>query len=226
MDIDVYDPDVAQAIEAMLWDLIGTRGMVRFGEAPKRAALFRTETPFAKISTRSDTLAPLNTTVPPPVNWTLLHQHAGIDVKVEKKAHLQLSTGASDLVAAATDAVGIETGGMDTPIAVDPDTGQRWRPRFDAKTLVHEERMLQAACYVVCAYLTGMRDCEVQAMRAGCLALTRSADGMIERHRVRSVAYKGRSSRGERLSWCSKPGRVRSRSRWTACTRRSPPRTS
>ena len=51
MDIDVYDPDVAQAIEAMLWDLIGTRGMVRFGEAPKRAALFRTETPFAKIST-------------------------------------------------------------------------------------------------------------------------------------------------------------------------------
>jgi hypothetical protein len=51
VDIDVYDPDVAQAIEAMLWDLIGSRGMVRFGEAPKRAALFRTETPFAKIST-------------------------------------------------------------------------------------------------------------------------------------------------------------------------------
>ena len=51
VDIDVYDPDVAQAIEAMLWDMIGTRGMVRFGEAPKRAALFRTETPFAKIST-------------------------------------------------------------------------------------------------------------------------------------------------------------------------------
>ena len=35
----------------MLWDLIGTRGMVRFGEPPKRAALFRTESPFAKIST-------------------------------------------------------------------------------------------------------------------------------------------------------------------------------
>ncbi|TFW56129.1 hypothetical protein CT676_37035 [Bradyrhizobium sp. MOS001] len=51
VDIDVYDPDVAQAIEMMLWDLIGTRGMVRFGQAPKRAALFRTETPFGKIST-------------------------------------------------------------------------------------------------------------------------------------------------------------------------------
>ena len=51
VDIDVYDPDVAQTIEAMLWDQMGTRGMVRFGQAPKRAALFRTETPFAKITT-------------------------------------------------------------------------------------------------------------------------------------------------------------------------------
>ena len=51
VDIDVYDPDVAQAIETMLWGMMDTRGMVRFGEAPKRAALFRTETPFGKIST-------------------------------------------------------------------------------------------------------------------------------------------------------------------------------
>ena len=61
--------------------------------------------------------------------------------------------------------------------------------------------MLQAACYVICAYLTGMRDCEVQAMRAGCLSLTRSADGVIERHCVRSAAYKGKSSRGEAADW-------------------------
>src|SRR5271169_5037746 len=61
--------------------------------------------------------------------------------------------------------------------------------------------MLQAACYVVCAYLTGMRDCEVQAMRAGCLSLTRSEDGIIERHSVRSVAYKGNGPKGERAEW-------------------------
>jgi hypothetical protein len=144
---------------------------------------------------------PVTGTVTPPVNWMLLHQHAGIDVRAEPKAHLQLSTGAPDLVAAAIAAIGIETGGMDTPIAVDPDRGRPWRPRFDARTLVHEERMLQAACYVICAYLTGMRDCEVQAMRAGCLSLTRSADGVIERHYVRSVAYKGESSRGEAADW-------------------------
>ncbi|WP_287787684.1 integrase [Acidiphilium sp.] len=144
---------------------------------------------------------PVTGTVTPPVNWMLLHQHAGIDVHAEPKAHLQLSTGAPDLVAAAIAAIGIETGGMDTPMAIDPATGRPWRPRFDARTLVHEERMLQAACYVVCAYLTGMRDCEVQAMRAGCLSLTRSADGVIERHCVRSVAYKGESSRGEAADW-------------------------
>ncbi len=66
---------------------------------------------------------------------------------------------------------------------------------------MHEERMLQAACYVVCAYLTGMRDCEVQAMRSGCLSLTRSEDGIIARHRVRSVAYKSKSSVGEPGDW-------------------------
>jgi hypothetical protein len=56
--------------------------------------------------------------------------------------------------------------------------------------------MLQAAAYVVCAYLTGMRDCEVQAMRSGCLSLARSEDGLIMRHRVRSVAHKGQAERG------------------------------
>lgn len=69
------------------------------------------------------------------------------------------------------------------------------------KTLLNEERMLQAAAYVVCAYLTGMRDCEVQAMRAGCLSLTRSEDGLIMRHRVRSVAYKGKQCLGEPAEW-------------------------
>jgi len=61
--------------------------------------------------------------------------------------------------------------------------------------------MLQAAAYILCTYLTGMRDCEVQAMRRGCLSITRSEDGLIMRHRVRSVAYKGKSSRGEPADW-------------------------
>jgi RecA-family ATPase len=51
VDVDVYDAEVAAEIEAALWDMIGQRGMVRFGQPPKRAILFRTEAPFAKVST-------------------------------------------------------------------------------------------------------------------------------------------------------------------------------
>jgi Bifunctional DNA primase/polymerase, N-terminal len=51
VDVDIHDLDVADAIEALLWEMIGARGMVRFGQPPKRAVLFRTETSFGKIST-------------------------------------------------------------------------------------------------------------------------------------------------------------------------------
>jgi integrase len=139
--------------------------------------------------------------VTPPVNTHLLHLHVGIDAVAEPKAHLQLAAGAPDLIAAAINELGVEVGGMDTPISINAETGRPWRPRFDVKTLLHEERMLQAAAYVVCAYLTGMRDCEVQAMRSGCLSLTRSEDGVILRHRVRSVAYKGKQSAGQPSEW-------------------------
>ncbi|MEZ5924117.1 MAG: hypothetical protein R3D57_06995 [Hyphomicrobiaceae bacterium] len=61
--------------------------------------------------------------------------------------------------------------------------------------------MLKAACYVVCAYLTGMRDAELQAMRAGCLEARRSEDGVIERYRVKSTTYKRRDVRGQSETW-------------------------
>src|SRR3546814_20760293 len=88
---------------------------------------------------------------------------------------------------------------MDTPISIDPESGRPWRVRFDVKTLATEERMLQAAAYIVCAYLTGMRDCEVKAMRRGCLSIARSEAGLIERHRIRSTIYKRRRSEARRV---------------------------
>lgn len=139
--------------------------------------------------------------VTPPINAHLLHLYAGIDVQAEPAMHLGLAKSASALIEAAVTDLGVEVGGMDTPISIDPESGRPWRSRFDIKTLAQEERMLQAAAYIVCAYLTGMRDCEVQAMRRGCLSTVRSDDGMIERHRIRSTLYKGRSSTGEPASW-------------------------
>ena len=144
---------------------------------------------------------PAGAVAAPPINWQLLHQQTGLDSNIQRRLSPRTTADIPDLVAAAVDEIGIEVGGMDTPISLDPDTGRPWRPRFDARALAMEERLLQAACYIVCAYLTGMRDCEVQAMRPGCLSITRSEDGVIEQHSVRSVVYKGRASQGEHAEW-------------------------
>jgi hypothetical protein len=101
----------------------------------------------------------------------------------------------------AVDELGVERGGMDSAISIDPDTGLPWRGRFDHMSLAEEEKHLQAAAYVLCAYLTGMRDGEVQSMRPGCVARSLSADGLIERIAVRSTIYKHRATRGETAEW-------------------------
>lgn len=139
--------------------------------------------------------------VTPPVNAHLLHLHIGIDARAEPRMHIQLNGGAAALIETAVYDLGVEPGGLDTPVSILPETGQPWRPRFDAKALAKEERMLQSAAYILCAYLTGMRDCEVQAMQRGCHSIKRSEDGVITHHSVRSVAYKGRSSQGELAEW-------------------------
>jgi integrase len=133
----------------------------------------------------------------PTINAHLINLHIGINGLpgvMRRKATRRLV-----LDAIAT--IGTETGGMDTALTIDADTGQPWRPRFDAGSLCVEERMLQAACYIVCAYLTGMRDAEVQAMRAGCLDVQRSEDGLIERYRIRSTVYKDRGALGQSERW-------------------------
>ena len=108
---------------------------------------------------------------------------------------------AYDMLLDAVKELGVEKGGMDTLIAIDPESGRPWRSRFDAVALAHEERHLQAAAYILCSYLTGMRDSEVQAMRPGCLQRNRSADGLIERLTIHSIVYKGRQDRGDPEEW-------------------------
>ena len=144
---------------------------------------------------------PITRATTPPVNALLIHMHVGIDAQAEPAHHVMFRKATKPLMLEAITALGTEDGGMDTPIAVDPDTGKPWRARFDAKSLLLEERMLQAACYIVCAYLTGMRDCEVQAMRTGCLDVERSEDGIIDRYQVRSTVYKRRDVRGQAEKW-------------------------
>ncbi|WEX90865.1 hypothetical protein PZN02_004436 [Sinorhizobium garamanticum] len=130
------------------------------------------------------------------LNMRLISLHSGVrpTIRLYNKT-------AYALLLEAVQELGVEHGGMDTPIAINPESGRPWRPRFDDYALAHEERQLQMAAYIVCAYLTGMRDSELQAMQPGCLQRKRSVDGMIERLAIRSTVYKGREEQGTPEEW-------------------------
>ncbi|WP_225246938.1 MULTISPECIES: hypothetical protein [Agrobacterium] len=133
----------------------------------------------------------------PPYNLHLMRLHAG----APESGRVSQSEATAQLIEEMAAEFGTEVGGLDTPISVDPDTGLPWRERFDGLSLAREERMLQGACYLVCAYLTGMRDSEVQAMQPGCVSPVRSADGLVERYRVRSTVFKRHGPRGVTADW-------------------------
>jgi hypothetical protein len=130
------------------------------------------------------------------VNIQLISLQCGVSpgsIHGNDKIRQQLNTALNEL--------GSERGGMDTPISIDPDTSAPWRGRFDIASLGKEEKFLQTAAYIMCAYLTGMRDSEVQAMAPGCLRRTRSADGLVERISINSLIFKQQSARGKPGEW-------------------------
>ncbi|MFF2861456.1 hypothetical protein ACFVSX_16350 [Streptomyces rubiginosohelvolus] len=129
------------------------------------------------------------------VNRTLIAKLARVgDNTVDHPANLEL------LRQAAAE-LGLEEGGMDTEISIDEETGRPWRPRFHSKSLLIDTRMLLTACYVITAYLSGMRDSEAQSLKPGCHFTTASEDGIIERHKLRGKVFKGRQSVGDEDTW-------------------------
>ncbi|MEU7823026.1 hypothetical protein [Catellatospora sp. NPDC049133] len=73
------------------------------------------------------------------------------------------------------------------------------RPWIDAIVTTHRgnpqglaclARMLQAACYITVAYLSGMRDSEVKHLRRGCLYVERDPGGVPYRWKATSLAFK------------------------------------
>lgn len=61
--------------------------------------------------------------------------------------------------------------------------------RDDSVTVLTQ--MLQAAGYIVVAFLSGMRDCEVKHLRRGCSSAERDGNGDPYRWKVSSLAFKG-----------------------------------
>jgi integrase len=61
-------------------------------------------------------------------------------------------------------------------------------------SLANLARLLQDACYIVLAFLSGARDSELKHLQRGCLAVERDADGRPYRWKMHSLAFKGESN--------------------------------
>jgi hypothetical protein len=127
------------------------------------------------------------------VNGRLIGQMAGVSEVHDRFLRPIIEQAAAEM--------GLEPGGMDTPISCHPATQQPWRERFSPLSLHHEEYMLVAACYIVCAYLSGMRVSEVMHLQRGCHFTETTADGLITRHKLRGTTFKDHGRRGVPATW-------------------------
>ena len=96
--------------------------------------------------------------------------------------------------------LGYEQGGLDTVMSPWPDTGMAWRARLDPWSLNAELTQLRTACWIVIAYLSGMRDAEVRELGRDCAVSEPGADGRI-RHKLRGRVFKDRRLSGDEADW-------------------------
>jgi hypothetical protein len=96
--------------------------------------------------------------------------------------------------------IGFEDGGLSTPRSEGPIAGRPWRPGLDASSLDEELHHLRTACWIVIAYLSGMRDPEVRELAPGCAVTEPGSDGRIRR-KLRGRVFKGRKLTGDEADW-------------------------
>lgn len=130
--------------------------------------------------------------VPQTPNHSLVSLLAGCG----KASHLRT------LVVEAGKEIGYEDGGLDTPMSPWPGSGSPWRSGLSPFTLANELSFLRTACWIVIAYLSGMRDAEVRELGRDCALTERGADGRT-RYKIRGRVYKGkgRELSGEEAEW-------------------------
>jgi hypothetical protein len=103
-------------------------------------------------------------------------------------------------LAAAGDELGYEQGGLNTAMSPWPGPGRPWRPRLDTASLRAELFHLRTACWIVIAYLSGMRDTEVRELARDC-AFTEPGPGGRTRYKLRGRVFKDRGLAGDSEEW-------------------------
>lgn len=112
-----------------------------------------------------------------------------------------LSSRYKHLVEDAVEELGFEEGGFDTEISINPATQKPWRDRFSPRSLNFEIIRLYVACYIIIAFLSGMRDSEVQGVKRGCIRRDRSSDGLVIRYKLTARVWKNEADTGTSAEW-------------------------
>jgi integrase len=94
----------------------------------------------------------------------------------------------------------LEVGGLPTRPSINPETGEPWHPGIGPNDVDGLLSALTMACYVLIAYLSGMRDSEVASLQRGCLRQEDLPDGRT-RYWLDGTAYKNERSEGRPASW-------------------------
>lgn len=187
--VDVFAPDVLAACD--LWDRKDLRGPARSSD-PSRTARKLVTAPLQRFL--SEHLA----------SGTPLPGHRGrIDFnEVARRAEVSRRSMSEPYhrrkVLEVADTVGVDDH-VDLGVRVTgtiagrpwlPKIAKDWQHRYGTATLAG---MLQAACYITIAYLSGMRDSEIKHLQRGCVRVHRDASGTAYRWTIRSRAFKGES---------------------------------
>ncbi|MFE2416323.1 hypothetical protein [Streptomyces hokutonensis] len=96
--------------------------------------------------------------------------------------------------------IGFEVGGVPTSRAPWPASGRPWRPEMSRHTLGLEMGFLRTACWIIIAYLSGMRDVEVRELSRDCAVVETATDGRL-RYKIHGRVYKDRRLSGDEEEW-------------------------
>jgi integrase len=122
------------------------------------------------------------------VNQTFLARQLGRQIGILRQPPLQAIISEASAELGVADATYVFT-----PVRACLD-GEPWWPGFKFTNISELARMLQAACYIVIAYLSGMRDGEIKHLQRGCISHKRDSEGNTYRRTITSRAFKGEST--------------------------------
>jgi integrase len=124
-----------------------------------------------------------------PVNLNHLAREAGVHQETISHQHMYWH-----LIQETLDEVGLDDATyLRTPIHASVDN-EPWLRAVATDEIGAMLRRLQSACYIVIAYLSGMRDAEIKHLERGCLQRWCDEDGEPIRYKLTSQAFKGENT--------------------------------